>query len=531
MAAAVIVTTAAIRVGLMPRWYTTGVRVLPWVRGDLRREWDAVPERCEHTADNGPTLEGGEPDMGRSTWIKATGLALATALLLASLALSGCGAQDAASTSSGVTTQTAGGPPGAPPNGAPPGGAPSATPKYTPTGAYSLSSGSATKSGAISAANKDQSGVLVTQSGSLTLTDANVSTTGNSSSSDESSFYGLNAGVLAQSGGKISMTGGSVKTTGDGANDIFAYGTGTSISVSGTTIDATGQYAHGIMASGGGAITATNVTANTTGGSSAPIATDRGSGTITVNGGAYTCSGNNSPAIYSTGKVTANGGTYVASGSEVLVIEGANSATLNNATLTAKKAGKWGVMIYQSMSGDAEGAKGVYTQTGGSLTEAAADSPLFYVTNTTGVITLKGVKVASASNVLVKAAAGQWGTNGSNGGTVQLTADGQTLTGSIVADKISSVTVSLRNGSTLTGAVNSAETAKAANVVLDSTSTWSVAGDSHLTTLVGAKVSGSTITNVKGNGHTITYDKTASVHGYLGGRTYALAGGGTLVAE
>ena len=34
--------------------------------------------------------------------------------------------------------------------------------------------------------------------------------------------------------------------------------------------------------------------------------------------------------------------------------------------------------------------------------------------------------------------------------------------------------------------------------------------------------------NITGNGHTVTYDATASANAYLKGATYTLAGGGTL---
>ncbi len=54
----------------------------------------------------------------------------------------------------------------------------------------------------------------------------------------------------------------------------------------------------------------------------------------------------------------------------------------------------------------------------------------------------------------------------------------------------------------------------------------SVTADSHVDALTGAAISGSTVTNITGNGHTGYYDKTASPE--LGGKTYALAGGGTL---
>ena len=448
-------------------------------------------------------------------------------VLVAVAALAACGssATKAATASSSTAPSAAPSPPG---GGAP--GSGSSTAKYTATGAYTLSRGSATRSGAITATRSDESGVLV-KGGSLTLKDAKVVTSGASKSSDESSFYGLNAGVLADGSGRITMTGSSVTTEGDGANAIFAYGRGAAVAVSGTTIHATGQYAHGIMASGGGAVTATNLSVSTSGGSSAPVATDRGGGTIIVRGGAYRSSGNNSPPIYSTGKITARKATFTSTGSEAVVIEGSNSVTLANDTLTTSKAGKWGVMIYQSMSGDAQGGSGRYTQTGGSLTETAKDSPLFYVTNTNAAITLKGVKVGAASGVLVKTAAGQWGASGSNGGTVILSASAQNLTGDLIADRISSITVTLKSGSVLKGAVNANGAAKSIGLTLDASSSWKVAGDSHLTALTGATISGSAITNITGNGHTVTYAKSAAANSYVGGKTYTLAGGGKLVAK
>ena len=418
----------------------------------------------------------------------------------------------------------ASGAPGAPGN---PPGSGASTAQYTPAGAYTLSVGSETKSDVTyTATEADQSGVLVTGSGSVTLTNAKIETSGASKSSDESSFYGLDAGVLAQSGGALVLSGGSVTTTGSGANGVFAYGSGASVTVSNATIKATGQYAHGAMASGGGTVTVTDTTISTAGANSAAIATDRGGGTISVSGGSVTTSGQDSPAIYSTGAITITGGSYAATGSESAVIEGANSITLNDATLTSSKADKWGVLIYQSMSGDASGTKGTFTMTGGTLSNTAATGPLFYVTNSTAVITLKGVSVAAASGVLVKAATGNWGTSGSNGGTVVFTADGETLTGDLLSDSSSSIAATLRNGTALTGKINSAA------LTLDATSIWNVTGDSQLTSLSDASgISGTTISNIHGNGHTVTYDATLSANSALGGKTYSLSGGGQLVPK
>ena len=409
--------------------------------------------------------------------------------------------------------------------GAPPGGAGSSTAQYTATGTYTRTEGTAAQTGqAYTSSTDNQSGVLVSGSATLTLTSPTVTTSGNSSSLDESSFYGLNGGVLAESGGTIVVAGGSVATSGTGANGVFASGTGSSITLSDTTINATGQGGHGAMASGGGTLSLTNVNIDTAGTNSAAIATDRGGGTISVTGGTSVTSGVDSPGIYSTGTISAANATLTASGSEAVVIEGSNAVTLTNSVLYGAK--KWGVLIYQSMSGDANGANGLFTMTGGSL--SAAVGPVFYVTNSTGTIALSGVRITATSGTLLEASASSWGTSGSNGGTAVLTASEQTLTGNLVADAISSISTTLEKGSALTGSINGAATAKAASLTLDSSSTWTVTADSHLSGLIGVVVSGASVTNIVGNGHTVTYDATLAANSSLGGRTYSLANGGQL---
>ena len=362
--------------------------------------------------------------------------------------------------------------------------------------------------------------------GRLTLKRVHVSTTGSSTSSDDSSFYGLDAGVLALNGSRIVQIGGSVTTTGNGANDVFAYGSGSSVTISGATITASGQYAHGIMSAGGGKISASNLNVTTSGASSAAVATDRGGGTIKVIGGKYLTRGMNSPGIYSTGTIKVSGGTYDAKGAEAVVVEGANSVSTVDASLTGHV--NRGVMIYQSMSGDAQGTTGIFSEVHGSLT--ALSGPLFYVTNTTGTIHLTSVRLKDSSGVLLNAAAGNWGTTGSNGGTATIDAVKQVLTGAVDADGVSSATLNLTDGSLLKGAVNSSNTAKRVTISLDKTSRWTVGATSYVTVLddsVG--VQGSSISNIVGNGHVVHYDSAANPS--LDGKSYSLVGGGELIPD
>jgi hypothetical protein len=430
-----------------------------------------------------------------------------------------------------VSTQAAASDTSAPPvppsnaaGGAPPGSGTGSsnveTALASATGAYTLDGGSATETGqTYTASNADQSGVYVTNGGVLTLNNVTVTTSGNTSSDENSSFYGLNAGVLSAGGSQVTINGGTISTTGTGANGAFATGSGSSVTLTDVTINATGDGGHGVMATQGGAVTLNNVVMTTSGAHSAPI---------TTTGGSVTTSGQDSPCYYSTGVLTISGNTCSSTGSEIAVIEGANSIVLVDTTASTSVANKWAIMIYQSMSGDAKGTEGTFTMTGGSLAFTAASGPLFFVTNSTGLITLKGVQVTIASGTLVEAGGtDRWGTSGSNGGTVIFTADGQTLTGNMVADSLSSLTVTLQNGSALTGAINAEHTAQAVNLTLDASSTWTVTTDSYLTSLSDADgISGTTITNIMGNGHIVYYDASACPK--LGGLTYTLTGGGSL---
>jgi hypothetical protein len=177
------------------------------------------------------------------------------------------------------------------------------------TAAYKLSTGTLYESGqSYNTSTKDQSAICVLGAGgNLLLTSPTITTSGGTSSTDNSSFYGLDAAILDYNGGNLSILGGAITTSGQGGNDVFAYGTG-KVSIFDTTVRATGANGHGLYAAGGGTMVASNVTASSTGASGSIVATDRGGGTITLLGGNYSASGQRSAGIYSTGTVIAYGG-------------------------------------------------------------------------------------------------------------------------------------------------------------------------------------------------------------------------------
>lgn len=317
-----------------------------------------------------------------------------------------------------------------------------------------------------------------------------VTKTGDSASGDEADFYGDNAAIFATDGATLTLTDIVVDTNGTHANAVFSYGSGTTVNISNSVITTSGNCSGGLMTTGGGTMNATNLDIHTTGNSSAAIRSDRGGGTVTVDGGTYVTDGTGSPAIYSTADITVSNATLKSTASEGVVVEGKNSVTLNNVNLTAdhnknnsdKTNNLNAVMIYQSMSGDASVGLATFTMTGGSLTNKNGD--IFFVNNTATTITLENVEIINqdSNGVFLRAAAAGWGTEGSNGGKVNLYLKKQAQTGDIVVDKVSALNLYLSEGTTYTGAINAANEGEV-YVEIENGSTWVLTGDSYITGL------------------------------------------------
>lgn len=312
---------------------------------------------------------------------------------------------------------------------------------------------------------------------------------------DEADFYGENSAVFATNGGTLDLSNMVVKTNGTHANAVFTYGEGTTVNISDSYIETSGNCSGGLMTTGGGTTNASNLTITTSGNSSAAIRSDRGGGTMNVTGGSYTTSGVGSPVIYSTADVTVNDAELVSNTSQGVVVEGKNSVTLNNSNLTADNNKKNGshsdyyqaVMIYQSMSGDAATGLSSFTMNGGTLTNKNGD--IFFITNTATEINLKGAQITNndSNGVFLRAAAAGWGKDGSNGGQVTLNADGQTINGDMIVDSVSNLNLYLKGNSSYTGAINSSGQQGGVYVEIESGSTWTLTGDSYITSLTCAE--------------------------------------------
>ena len=413
-----------------------------------------------------------------------------------------------------ITVQSMGGGQGGP------GGQASGVDSYDAANEYS--SDETVSDTSLESTGTDENAALVSNGAEVTFSNDAISrTSSDSQGGDNSSFYGVGAAVLATDGTAY-VKDSTVTTDSKGGAGLFAYGDGT-VYAADTDITTQQDTSGGIHAAGGGKLYAWDLNVETNGESSAAIRSDRGGGTMVVDGGTYTSNGVGSPAVYCTADIAVNNAELTANGSEAVCIEGLNSLRLYNSNLTGNMSDDeqndttWTVILYQSMSGDSEVGNSTFQMDGGTIT--SKNGGLFYTTNTECTITLKDVDITyNDDNEFFLQCTGNnnqrgWGQSGANGSDCNFTADSQDMKGNVIWDSISDLDFYMTNGSTLEGAfVNDESNAGNGgdgycNVVIDKDSTWTVTGDSIITSLSNA----GTITDADG--------KTVSIVG-TDGTTY-----------
>ena len=377
----------------------------------------------------------------------------------------------------------------------------------------------------IESTGTDENAALISSGANVTLDNDTITrTSADSQGGDNSSFYGVGAAVLATDGTAY-VKDGSVTTDAAGGAGLFVYGDGT-VYASGTIVKTTQDTSGGVHVAGGGTLYGWDLDVETNGESSAAIRSDRGGGTMVIDGGNYVSNGVGSPAIYSTADIAVSNATLTANGSEAICIEGLNSIHLYDCDLTGNMSdldqndNTWTVILYQSMSGDSEVGNSTFQMDGGSLT--SEDGGVFYTTNTESTITLNNVDINyNDDNEFFLQCTGNtnqrgWGQSGVNGADCHFTGISQDMQGDVIWDSISDLDFYLTEGSSLTGAVVDDESYAGeggegyCNVYVSADSTWTVTGDSTVSSLENEG------TIVDSNGKTVTIqgtDETVYVQG------------------
>ena len=345
------------------------------------------------------------------------------------------------------------------------------------TAVYALSAGSTSVASPDFniVAENDRSAFCARNSGtSITLVTPTINSSATTSSTSDSSLYGLSAAVLAYgssatstTGGAITVSGGTVSTTSDNANGAFASGKGSTITLASVDVYTAGADAHAVVAAK--------------------------AGTATITGGT----------------------TLTSTAAAVVVLEGASTMAITGSSLVATNTNDdRGVYIYGSTT--ASSGASTLTMSGSSYvwSSSSSSAAAFHVHNQITTINLTGVTIVNpAISALLRI------TGGSSGSVVTLNAVSQTLAGDIVADADSTMALSLTSSSSFSGAINTAATAGSINVTLDAGSTWTPTGTSYVTELNASAA------NFGSTAYTVYY--RSSTTGLSG--NHSLTGGGQLI--
>lgn len=369
----------------------------------------------------------------------------------------------------------------------------------------------------ITTSTVDENAALVENGGTLKITNEKLQKSGDDTNGDNCNFYGINSILLTVGEkSKAYISNSALASDSEGSNAIFATDQAIVYSAQ-NSITTSKNNSRGLDATYGGTIIADDMTIQTAGDHSASLATDRGGGNISVTNSTLNTSGSGSPLIYSTGAIEVSDVTGTAEGSQIAGMEGLNHIKIYDSELSSTITDKTasdpvanGVIIYQSTSGDADtstGERAQFQAVDSTLSSKIESGAMFYVTNTSANILLSGTTLdfdSSKAKLLQIEGndANNWGRAGSNGADVTFTGLGETLTGDISVDSISSLDLYFLDGTTYTGQIQSVANAGGQNdsvsnagdqndsvsnatvtVNLDQDSTWIVTGDTTVFTL------------------------------------------------
>ncbi|KAF1044709.1 hypothetical protein [Xylophilus sp.] len=488
-------------------------------------------------------MQPSQPPPVDSTSLALAGGLVASALAALVLALAGCAdtpSSPADSGGAGERTAHRGGPPGGgggggwgggggmaggPPGGGPggPGGrgpagrggtelAEHTGPQVEPAGARTVDNGRFVleQGQAYLANDPDLSAIYVRGRARVQLTAPQISKRGDSSAPLASSQRGLNAALLASDGSDVTVRGGRIDSNGASAAAVAALGTGTRVWLGQLRVRTGGAHAHGVAVSAGGRAELLDADITTTGPRAAALVADRGGSTLLATGGTLQTQGAGAPVLYSAGNLQLRKLRAHADDGPAAVVDGGGAITLHDSALAAGR--QAGVLFQQAAEpGGAPAGRGYFAAQGGSI--AAADGPLFAVVGSQATLVLEQVSLDARSGLLLDARAG----------TVQVLATRQALRGRLSADARSTLSLVLRNGSRLEGAL------AGASLQLDASSRWQVTADSTLAVLQPPAAGTAPGTGIDSGGHTVRYDARLPGNAWLQGRSLPLAGGGQLV--
>lgn len=366
------------------------------------------------------------------------------------------------------------------------------------------------------AVQPNQSAVCATNSGtSVTLHNPTISSAVSIKPYED--INGLGAAVLAYSASEsmsypvsVILDHGTITTTGVASPAVFASGAGATVSVLGTTITERGGW--GLELGG------TQISAGHT------VAVGR-NGRVKLNQATLTNGVSNNSLLALEGGggiIEVDSSTLI--GMSAAIIRGTGSLSFTNSTLNTPQS-----ILFLQDADYLPNQTASLQITGGSFSYTGDEnSPAFSISSGDETVNISLDGVTLQPSTMSMPVFLSVGSDLKHSNQATLSVNHQTLSGAMRVGGASTLSLVLANQSQWTGTceTNLAST-PAFNLVLDASSTWNISGDCNLNKIEDTQgVSGTSISNIIGNGHTVTY--IPSQNPLLAGKIYMLTNGGQL---
>lgn len=319
--------------------------------------------------------------------------------------------------------------------------------------------------------------IIVKETDTAYIFDSIIEKTGNTTSSEDSSFTDLNAAIGVETNGTVYISNSKIITNGLSANGLHTYEDGSAAYLENVFVHAEGDGTHGIYTAGG-SIYGKNLVVKTFDGKGSAIATDRGGGLIAVEDCEVYTYGSLSALVYSTGNITTTDLTGVSDIAPAACIDGSNSFAFTNPCI---KSGTQNHGVFQIVStadsSSLDNTAYAYV-TGGSVEETNGTYGLIFAADIQAFVYLTDVDISIKSRILANISADtEFGDSPYNGANATIYLTDVDVDGDVYVDDLSGVELYLVN-SHWTGALNPEKTNGTGAVYLDERSSWTLSGDS-----------------------------------------------------
>ena len=360
--------------------------------------------------------------------------------------------------------------------------------------------------------------IYATNGVDLILTELRINKTSGGIVDSDRRKTGVNSALLADAGSRVRVERCDVTSHAPQADGITASGEGTRITITQGTVSTNRLASVGISSIHGAEIVVDETHVNTFDHQSPSFYTLDG-GKLDVTAAMGENGGQGSPLFFSSGLMTA---VKCRMSSAKWTVGSVEDGMLDLTKNQLKAGGVAGFLLYSTT--DNSDVHSVLNLTKNSI--SVGEGPIFMVTNNNDAnITVQGNSFSCKSSDLIQVKSEEWGVKGSNGGHATLTVNKQSLSGDVFVDSISSLNIVLNKGAKLNSKVNKVENRCAkVHVQVNAGSTWTVRGESHITSITFEQPLEKGLKQLKGK-HTIYYDPSDPANAPLGGKEYKTGGG------